>query len=190
MYSNVCSSCYVMKRQASLSLWISRPASRRRTEEEEVLDQSVVSLYRWKTGATYEPLGPICFKPRSNQYQRTKFACLASRSQSAPPIATPSAALGHLPCSRHFSKVITVKRKRLLRLSPTLLSERRLRRICVLTSRPLLSCTTTVVAMSFSQSSVSLMWTVSGMAMQTFRVTRFLQLTGPSVFLLRVGNKK
>ena len=34
----MCSSCYLMNRQASLSLWISRPASRRRTEEEEVLN--------------------------------------------------------------------------------------------------------------------------------------------------------
>ena len=32
VYSNVCSSCYVMKRQASLSMWISRPASRSRTQ--------------------------------------------------------------------------------------------------------------------------------------------------------------
>ena len=75
MYSNVCSSCYVMKRQASLSLWISRPASRRRTEEEEVLEQSAAFFYRWKRARRMSRSRQNALKPTLMNINEQKFSC-------------------------------------------------------------------------------------------------------------------
>ena len=44
-------------------LWISRPAFRKISEEEEVLEQSAVCFYSWKTCATYEPLRQNTLNP-------------------------------------------------------------------------------------------------------------------------------
>ena len=103
MYSHVCSSCYLMKRQASLSLWITIPASRRRTEEEEVLEQSAGIFYRWKTCATYEPLVRKCVKPYPNEYWWVKifFLALGARNllpQTTTPAAAPATGLRPQNC--------------------------------------------------------------------------------------------
>ena len=83
-YSNVCSSCYVMKQQASLSLLISRPASRRWTEKEEVLEQSAlfstVEKRAWRMSRSLQNvLNPIILMSKN-------FLAHAVRSQSASPI--------------------------------------------------------------------------------------------------------
>ena len=104
MYSNVCSSCYVMKRQARLSLWFSRPASRLRTEEKEVQEQSAEFFTVGKSARCIRRSSKNALNPTLMNINHKNFLSYTIHNSFAAPVA---ACLVALYCLFHYNTTAT-----------------------------------------------------------------------------------